>query len=442
MRMGLAIAHRGPDDAGIWCDADAERGACPPPPVDHRPLGGRPPADAVADPAASSWSTTARSTTTQRLRARARRPRGPAWRGHSDTEALLAAFEPGACEATLKRVVGMFAFAVWDRRAARADAGARPARREAAVLRRWQGGRRCCSAPSSRRCSAHPRFPRRDRPRCARPATLRHNYIPAPHSIYRGIHKLPPGTLLQIDASPPTGCELPTPVPYWRWPRAIARQRAQSVAGASEDGCRRASSTTLLRRAVAAPDDGRRAARCVPVRRHRLVDRRRADAGADQRGRCRPSRIGFRAKRATTRRKHAKAVARTSAPTTPSCTSRPTGRAGRHPAAAALLRRAVLRLLADPHASWCRELARRHVTVSLSGDAADELFGGYTRYLRSRGPGRRINRMPASARRLSRGHDPRRCRCRCGTASRCRARAVPAGARAATSGTRPTSSRG
>ncbi len=159
---------------------------------------------------------------------RARLPTGQAWRGHSDTETLLAAFEAWGMEATLKRAIGMFAMAVWDRQLrvltlTRDRAGEKPlyyGRHNGVLL----------FGSELKALKAHPAF-QDEIDRDALALQLFHNYIPAPHSIYRGIRKLPPGTFLQIhgDALRRQGDELPTPVPYWRWPQPGSSQAAPAL---------------------------------------------------------------------------------------------------------------------------------------------------------------------------------------------------------------------
>ena len=95
---------------------------------------------------------------------------GP-WRGHSDTETLLAAIEAWGVEEALRQCVGMFALALWDRQETRADPRPRPARREAALLR-LAGRRRAFRLPvrlGAEGARPPSRLPPRDRPAGARP---------------------------------------------------------------------------------------------------------------------------------------------------------------------------------------------------------------------------------------------------------------------------------
>ena len=125
---------------------------------------------------------------------------GP-WRGHSDTETLLAAIEAWGVEEALKQCAGMFALALWDRAGEGADPRPRPARREAALLRLARRGRRVAFLFGSelKALARHPAF-RREIDRQALALFTRFNYVPAPHSIYAGIVKLPPGTFLTLRA--------------------------------------------------------------------------------------------------------------------------------------------------------------------------------------------------------------------------------------------------
>ena len=128
------------------------------------------------------------------------------WRGHSDTETLLACIEEYGLEDTLEKLNGMFAIAVYDRREkcvflARDHAGEKP-------LYYGQQGNNLFFASELKAIRAHPQFkPEVDRN--ALSSYLRHNYIPAPLSIYKDVKKLPAGTFVRLDG------EALKPVPYW-----------------------------------------------------------------------------------------------------------------------------------------------------------------------------------------------------------------------------------
>jgi asparagine synthase (glutamine-hydrolysing) len=136
---------------------------------------------------------------------------GPDWRGHSDTESLLAAFEEWGVDATLNRLVGMFAIALWDRAEhtlylARDRFGEKP------LYYGWVRGA-FAFASELKALKAYPGF---DNPVCRKALTqyLRHVYVPAPWSIYEGIFKLEPGCLLEIKG----GEKVPVPSEPLRQP--------------------------------------------------------------------------------------------------------------------------------------------------------------------------------------------------------------------------------
>ena len=115
----------------------------------------------------------------------------PIWRGHSDTETLLAAFEAWGIETTIKRCVGMFAFAAWDQQQ-RDLTLARDRMGEKPLYYGWLGsGTKSIFAFASelKALRAHPVF---DSVVCrdALSQYLRLSYVPAPRSIYKGIYKL------------------------------------------------------------------------------------------------------------------------------------------------------------------------------------------------------------------------------------------------------------
>lgn len=128
----------------------------------------------------------------------------PAWRGHSDTETLLAGFEHWGIEATLRHSVGMFAIAVWDSQhhtltLARDRFGEKP------LYYGWAGqgtDRAFVFGSELKALRAYPGF---DNPVCreALAQYLRFMYVPAPRSIYQGIYKLEPGCLLTIQGQVP-----------------------------------------------------------------------------------------------------------------------------------------------------------------------------------------------------------------------------------------------
>lgn len=203
-RMGLAIAHRGPDDSGVWVDPETSLGLV------HRRLSIIDLSPAGHQPMVSACERYIIAFNGEIYNhSELRQALGHTnWRGHSDTETLLAAIATWGLEAALKQCVGMFAFALWDRKTkcitlARDRLGEKP------LYYGWQGDVFLFGS-ELKALKAHPAF-RAEIDRDALTLFLRHNAIPAPYSIYQGIHKLPPGTFLQLHA----GKRDERPVAYW-----------------------------------------------------------------------------------------------------------------------------------------------------------------------------------------------------------------------------------
>ena len=212
LRMAEAIARRGPDDFGYWCDVAQRIG------LGHRRL-------AIVDLTAAGhqpmWSAERRFVIIfngeiyNHLDLRQELEQIGAciaWRGRSDTETLLAGFEAWGIEGTLKRANGMFALASWDRQThtltlARDRLGEKP------LYYGWQGtGRERVFLFGSelKALRVHPAFAT-EIDRGALSLLLRHNAIPAPYSIYKNISKLLPGTLLTVSMASPE----PVLATYW-----------------------------------------------------------------------------------------------------------------------------------------------------------------------------------------------------------------------------------
>lgn len=117
------------------------------------------------------------------------------WKGHSDTETLLKAIQVFGWEETLQKLVGMFAIALWDQQQKELTL-ARDRMGEKSLYWGWSGGTLLFGS-ELKSLKAHPAF-NAEIDRDALALLLRYNYIPAPYSIYRDIEKLLPGHFVKI----------------------------------------------------------------------------------------------------------------------------------------------------------------------------------------------------------------------------------------------------
>ncbi len=194
-----AILHRGPDDGGLWVDG------CCGIAMGHRRLSildlspeGRQPMFS-----ASGRYVIAFNGEVYNFEELRKQLPGVAWRGHSDTEVILAAVEAWGLKTAVERFVGMFAFALWDRQERRLQLvrdriGIKP------LYYGWSGAT-LFFASELRAMRQHPDF-HCEIDRAAVAAYLRHNYIPSPHTIYEGIYKLEAGTIACFAGATTTRC--------------------------------------------------------------------------------------------------------------------------------------------------------------------------------------------------------------------------------------------
>lgn len=137
----------------------------------------------------------------------------PLWRGHSDTETLLACFVIWGVEETLRLTVGMFAFALWDEAEQCLTLGRdRFGEKPLYYARSVQG---LMFASELKSLMSIVGFNRQVN-RGAVALLMRHNYIPAPHTVFQDSYKLPPATTLVLNYAQCMGQEeWPEPKPYW-----------------------------------------------------------------------------------------------------------------------------------------------------------------------------------------------------------------------------------
>ncbi len=384
-RMGDTLAHRGPDGSGVWADPVA--GAA----LAHRRLAILDVSQAGQQPMQSAngrYVLVFNGEIYNHLDLRADLAAAacaPEWRGHSDTETLLAAIEAWGVEHSLRRTVGMFAFALWDR-GARALWLARDRFGEKPLYYGWCGGAFVFGS-ELKALRAHPGF---QNAVCRRALAqyFRMMYIPAPFSIYESIYKLEPGCLLHVEGqgqsvtSPPSqplrGGDHHGPIEcrrWWAFSDTVMRARHTPIIDENEA---RHEVEAGLRRAIR-----RQSLSDVPLGAF-------LSGGVDstlivalmQMQSPRPVKtftMGFE-DAAYDEAPHARAVAHhLGTDHTDMMVTTADARA---------LIRDLHHIYDEPFADSSQiptllvcSIARQHVTVALSGDAGDELFGGYNRYI-------------------------------------------------------------
>jgi len=382
-----AIAHRGPDDRGSWVDvfAGVAFGHRRLSIVDLSPQGHQPMTShdgrLVIVFNGEIYNHGELRTELERSGQAPQR-----WRGHSDTEVLLEALSRRGVDATLRATVGMFALALWDRGRqqlvlARDRLGEKP------LYYGYTGGTLVFGS-ELKALTAHPEWAG-EIDREALTAYLRFGYVPHERAIYRGVRKLLPGTHVTFSLDDVGNRRMPSPEPYWSAAAAIDNARRQPFVGDDVEA------VDELERVLRASVKGQMVAD-VPLGAF-------LSGGVDsstivalmQSLSARPVRtfsIGF-LEEGYNEAEHAKAVARhlgtehTELYVTPE-------------EARAVIPRLPY-LYDEPFADSSQiptflvaELARRHVSVSLSGDAGDELFAGYNRYFVGRRAWERIEPIP------------------------------------------------
>jgi asparagine synthase (glutamine-hydrolysing) len=365
-RMGNALAHRGPDDSGVWLDRDTGVG------LSHRRLSILDRSPAGHQPMASASGRYVLAFNGEIYNHLDLRDQlgDLAWRGHSDTETLVAGFEKWGIEDTLRLSVGMFAMAVWDRNIrtltlARDRMGEKP-------LYYGKQGATFLFGSELKALRQHPAF-EGVIDRGALASYLRYFAVPTPRSIYRGIHKLRPGSLLRLALG---NLEWGEPTPFWSL-RDIAEGGQREVFQGSD-----VEAVTVLESKLL---DAIRLQQIADVPLGMFLSGGidssviAALMQAESRRPIRTFTVGFH-EAGYNEADHAKAVAchlgtdHTELYVTPA-------------QAQSVIQR-LPTLYDEPFADSSQistflvsEMTRRHVTVSLSGDAGDELFGGYNRYV-------------------------------------------------------------
>jgi asparagine synthase (glutamine-hydrolysing) len=315
---------------------------------------------------------------------------GVRWRGRSDTETLLSAIEAWGVEETLKKCIGMFAFALWDRNA-RTLTLARDRMGEKPLYYGWQEDVFIFGS-ELKALKAHPTF-RTEINLDPLALFFRHSYIPAPYSIYKGICKLPPGTYLQIPVRDRRAEVKHLPKPYWDLKTVAEQGMRDSFTGTEGEA------VDELERLIRYSIRGQMIADVpVGVFLSGGIDSSTVVAlmQAESNQPVKTFTIGFHEEEYN-EADHAKAVAEHLG----------TDHTELYVTAEEAIRviSCMPSLYDEPFADSSQiptflisNLARQHVKVCLSGDGGDELFGGYTRYLLARRIWQKIGWMPKPVR--------------------------------------------
>ncbi|HTH27203.1 MAG TPA: asparagine synthase (glutamine-hydrolyzing) [Sphingobium sp.] len=395
LAMARAIQHRGPDMDGSW--VGVEGGIT----LGHRRLSVIDLSEAGAQPMSSASGRyvivyNGEIYNCRDIQAELRAiGKEPVWRGHSDTETLLAAIEQWGVAGALQRAVGMFALALWDR-SEKSLSLARDRLGEKPLYYGWQGtgaDRALLFGSELAAIRAHPCFAA-DIDRHAVATYLRLGYIPAPLSIYRGIAKLRPGCILRWGP----GADEPFETCYWNGTAVAKAAAVNRFTGTAQEAVEE--TERLLEQAI-----GRQMVADVPlgaflsggVDSSLVVALMQAQSAApvktftmgfDQTGFDEARQAAQVARHLGT--EHAELYVSPQAaldviPDLPSIYTEP---------------------FADPSqvpTYLVCKLARERVTVALSGDAGDELFGGYKRYAFTQRLWRVMSRTPILAQRFAAG---------------------------------------
>lgn len=393
--MAGSLAHRGPDDQGIWRDEAAGIGFA------HRRLAivdlspmGHQPMESGDERLVLAFN--GEIYNHQALRVLLDAERQIAWRGHSDTETLVEAIAAWGLEKALQRAVGMFALALWDRQThslqlARDRFGEKP------LYFGWVG-RDFVFASELKALRKHPAFDNPIDRRAMRLLAAR-TYIPAPFSIHERIFKLEPGCILTVgteapqhpSSSPPVEGNASGPLRlerYWSYRQAAMKGLADPILDERE-------ALEQLEAVLAQSIDGQAVAD-VPVGAFLSggIDSSTVVAlyQAHAPGRVKTFSIGFK-ESGFDEAVYAKQVARHFG------TEHHEHYVTPHEAQQVIP--ALPAMFDEPFADSSQipthlvsVLARRFVTVALSGDGGDELFGGYNRYLAISRAWRHLQRVP------------------------------------------------
>ncbi|NIZ00167.1 asparagine synthase (glutamine-hydrolyzing) [Thalassospira lucentensis] len=387
LRMGEQIHYRGPDAAAAWSDAAAGVALA------HRRLSIIDLSPAGNQPMSSSCNRfvtvyNGEIYNSNELRDDLRRLGRSTFRGHSDTEVMLEGFSAWGVKETLKRLIGMFAIAVWDRKEqnltlVRDRLGIKP------LYWSIQNGQLFFGS-ELKALYAHPDW-KGDLNKDALTSFLRHNYIPSPHSVSKNTQKLEPGHLLTFSSQL---SDTPKIEAYWSLEDTILQGQSKCFSGTDEqliDQLHELLSDAVQRRMISD----------VPIGAFLSggIDSSTVTALMQEHSPnpVRTFSIGFE-ENAFNEAPHAAAVAKhLGTDHTEFYVS---------PAEARDVIPKLATMFDEPFSDSSQiptylvsQMTKEHVTVALSGDGGDELFAGYSRYTKALKLHQAANKVPGFAKR-------------------------------------------
>ena len=386
-----SIERRGPDDAGYWVDAQA--GVA----LGHRRLAIVDLSELGHQPMTSACGRyvivyNGEIYNAEDLRRDLDSQSGASnWRGHSDTEVLLAAIVRWGIDETLQKAHGMFAFALWDRQE-RVLTLARDPLGEKPLYYAWIGNNFIFGS-ELKALRAHPAFADVSIDRDALSMYMRYCSIPAPHTIYSGVSKLIPGAIATVRPAARGDVAVRT---YWNLADVVSRGHADRFTGTEADAVTELDGLlrTVLKGQMMADVplgaflsggiDSSTIVALMQAQSERPIQT--FTIGFEQAGfneathaRAVADHLGTDHHELYVTPEHALQVV----PKLPTIYDEPFADSSQIPT------------------FLVSEMCRRHVTVSLSGDAGDELFGGYNRHVAAQGLWDKLSRVPLPARTLT-----------------------------------------
>lgn len=389
-RMADTLTHRGPDAGGIWTNAAAGVAFA------HRRLSILDLSEAGAQPMRSDCGRFAvifNGEIYNHLDIRSEleaESAAPNWRGHSDTETLLYAIRRWGVSGALQRFIGMFAFALWDEQQ-RTLTLCRDRFGEKPLFYGWCG-QDLVFASEIKALAAHPDWsPSLDR--SALTTFMRYSYVPAPSTIWQGFKKLPSASVVTFAADAAPG-SMPKPRSYWSVRERVVAAQGARISDEAEavEELQRLLSIAIKRQCLSDVPLG--AFLSGGIDSSTIVALMQVQASQP----VRTFTIGFSEGAFDEAGDARKVAAHLGTSHTELYVD---------PKTAIDLIPALPRMYDEPFADSSQipthlvaALARQHVTVALSGDGGDELFGGYNRHVWGGQLDARFGKIPAPLRRV------------------------------------------